>query len=97
MAAPAPDATRGAARVVYAVQIAAFDAAAPAEALVARLRARGMDARVSGTAAPFRVRVGHYATSGAAAREAAALKARGQPAWVVTESAQTGGAPGASR
>ncbi|HET7459310.1 MAG TPA: SPOR domain-containing protein [Gemmatimonadaceae bacterium] len=85
-AAPAPVApSRAATRVVFSVQLAAFDAAAPAEALAARLRGRGLDARVSGTAAPFRVRVGHYATSGAAAREAAALKARGQPAFVVDE------------
>ena len=72
---------------VYSVQLAAYDAAAPAEALVRRLRGRGIEARVSGTARPFRVRVGRFATSAEAEREAAALKKRGQPAWVVTETA----------
>ena len=69
------------------VQLAAYDAAAPAEALVRRLRSRGIEARVSGTVRPFRVRVGRFATSAEAEREAAALKRRGQSAWVVTETA----------
>ena len=70
---------------VYTIQLAAYDAAAPAEALVKRLQGRGIDARVSGSARPFRVRVGRFATRAEAEREAASLKKRGQSAWVVTE------------
>ena len=70
------------------MQLAAYDAAAPAEALVKRLRVRGIDARVSGTTRPFRVRVGRFATRAEAERESASLKRRGQSAWVVTEPAQ---------
>ena len=75
-------------RTVFALQLAAYDAAAPAEALVRRLRDRGIEARVSGSVRPFRVRVGRFATRAEAEREAASLKQRGQSAWVVTEPGQ---------
>jgi cell division protein FtsN len=49
------------------VQVAAYATRADAEALAAKLAARGYTARVSGAAAPFRVQVGPYATREAAA------------------------------
>jgi cell division protein FtsN len=46
----------------YAVQVAAYNTREDAEKLVERLAARGFQARVVGTAKPFRVWVGRYAT-----------------------------------
>ena len=46
----------------FTVQVAAYDTKAAADRLAARLRAQKLDARVVGTAKPFRVRVGRYAT-----------------------------------
>jgi cell division septation protein DedD len=46
----------------YTVQVAAFNTRTPAAQLRDRLAARGYQARVVGSAAPFRVRVGWYAT-----------------------------------
>ncbi len=55
----------------YSVQVAAYNRKTQAENLVSSLEKRGYQARVDGTEAPFRVRIGRYAT----AREAeAALK-----------------------
>lgn len=54
---PAPQRTGA-----FTVQVAAYDTEKGAERLVATLRAQGLDARVVGTAKPFRVRVGRYAT-----------------------------------
>ena len=55
-AAPAAPATaRG-----YTVQLAAYDTRSDAESMVARLTARGLEARVAGTTAPYRVRVGRW-------------------------------------
>lgn len=85
-AAPAP-APRAAPQRVYAVQVAAYATQPAAESLAKTLRGRGLDARVSGSAAPFRVRVGRYATTAEAERAAATLRKRGQPAWVVAEGA----------
>jgi cell division septation protein DedD len=83
---PAPTADRRPPTgTVFSVQLAAYDAEAPAEALVERLRGRGIDARVSGSVRPFRVRVGRFATRAEAEREAVSLKKRGQSAWVVEE------------
>jgi cell division septation protein DedD len=72
-AAPTPAAPgKGA----YTVQVAAYATQAPADALAARLTARGLPARVWGTAAPFRVRVGRYPTRTAAESAAADLKSK---------------------
>jgi cell division septation protein DedD len=57
------------------VQVAAYSTAAEARALVQRLNARGYEARVDGTAAPFRVRFGRFRTQADAASAAAAYKA----------------------
>lgn len=46
----------------YSVQVAAFPKQRDADALAAVLKQRGYDVRVWGEAAPFRVRVGRYAT-----------------------------------
>jgi cell division septation protein DedD len=68
-AAPPTDAS-GVARA-FSVQVAAFDTRVSADSLVRRLTTRGYTARVVGTRAPYRVRVGRYPT-----RERAAEAAR---------------------
>lgn len=50
----------------YSVQVAAFQRKRDADALASRLRARSFQVRVAGTRAPYRVRVGRYATRDAA-------------------------------
>ena len=60
----------------YAVQIAAFRTKAPAAQLATGLRGRGYEAYVDGTSAPYRVRIGHFTTHAAAARELVKLKAK---------------------
>lgn len=60
----------------YTVQVAAFGARSPATLLAAKLRGRGYNAYVDGSAAPYRVRIGHYATRAAAAAELTRLKAK---------------------
>lgn len=47
----------------YSVQVAAYNHKAQADQLVSTLRKRGYVARVDGSVAPFRVRIGHYATA----------------------------------
>ncbi len=69
----------------YTIQLAAFNTRPEAEQFVHKLATRGISARVSGTAKPFRVRLGYYATRPAAAAEAAALKARGIVGFVAEE------------
>jgi septal ring-binding cell division protein DamX len=46
----------------YSVQVAAYGRKADADKLVATLTKRGYQARVDGSVAPFRVRIGRYAT-----------------------------------
>jgi cell division protein FtsN len=72
---PLPPATRtkGAA---FSVQVAAFPRRTDAEQLAAKLTRSGLDARVDGTANPFRVRIGRYATYAEANAELRALKKR---------------------
>ena len=60
----------------YAVQVAAFTSRPDAEALANKLRTRGYSAHVDGSGAPFRVRIGHYATRAAAVAELRQLKAK---------------------
>lgn len=71
-ATPPPDASSG---LQYSVQVAAFSARRDATALASRLRERGFDVRVVGQQAPFRVRVGRYATRGDAIAAQARMKA----------------------
>jgi len=58
------------------------DEALEFEYRVMNLRERGYESRVYGTAAPFRVRVGRYATEVAADAVERALKAKGMDGFV---------------
>lgn len=66
----------------YSVQVAAYQSKEPATNLVSVLKERGLDARVDGTAAPFRVRVGKYSTRAEAVKAQASLKAQGQNGFI---------------
>jgi len=66
----------------YTLQVAAYGSRADADALAKRLKARGIDVRVSGTARMFRVRIGRYETRAAAAAAARDLKAKKIDAFV---------------
>ncbi|HZS61888.1 MAG TPA: SPOR domain-containing protein [Gemmatimonadaceae bacterium] len=68
----------------YTVQVAAYDTRGAAEALASKLRDRGYDVRVWGTAAPFRVRIGRYPTRGAAEKQLSALQAKQMSGFVTT-------------
>jgi len=66
----------------YTLQVAAYGSKADADALAKRLKARGIDVRVAGTARMFRVRIGRYETRAAAAAAARELKAKKIDAFV---------------
>lgn len=66
----------------YSVQVAAYDSREAAERMAELLVSRGLAARVDGTARPFRVRVGRYATRAEAVKAAQALKAQGQNGFI---------------
>jgi cell division septation protein DedD len=66
----------------YSVQVAAYQSKEPATNLASVLKERGLDARVDGTAAPFRVRVGKYSTRAEAVKAQASLKAQGQNGFI---------------
>lgn len=68
----------------YTVQVAAYDTKTAAERLVARLRDRDIVARVIGSHAPFRVRIGNYSTNAAASAAVRELKAKGIEGFVTT-------------
>lgn len=68
-------ATPGVPEKWYSVQVGAFSKQRDAAALSDVLRGRGFEARVWGEKAPFRVRVGHYASGEEAAATIARLKA----------------------
>ena len=69
----------------FTVQVAAYDTRASAEQLVERLKGRGITARlVESTSAPYRVRVGHFATDAEAAAAARELKDKGIVGFVTT-------------
>lgn len=69
----------------YTIQVAAYETRADAERLVSKLAAQRVNARVSGTSKPFRVRLGFYRTYRDAANEVAALKRRGIIGFVTEE------------
>jgi cell division protein FtsN len=69
----------------YTIQLAAFNTRPEAEQFAAKLATRGLKTRVSGTAKPFRVRLGFYRTPQEASAEVAALKARGIISFATTE------------
>lgn len=66
----------------YSVQVAAYNSREPAVNMTNMLVERGLEARVDGAAAPFRVRVGKYATRAEAAKAAATLKAQGHTGFI---------------
>jgi cell division septation protein DedD len=72
----------------YSVQIAAYNVKSQAQAMAARLKKNGYEARVSGTAAPFRVRIGHYATQAQATAVMRSLKAKQINGFVVKAESQ---------
>lgn len=66
----------------YSVQVAAYQSKEPAINLANVLKERGLDARVDGSVAPFRVRVGKYLTRAEAAKSQASLKSQGQNGFI---------------
>jgi cell division septation protein DedD len=66
---------------MYSVQVAAFNRRDQAQALHDALIQRGYDSRVWGSVAPFRVRVGRFATRA----EADSLAARMERARVMSK------------
>ena len=77
----------------YTIQLAAYATRADAEQLVKKLQAKGVMARVSGEAKPFRVRLDFYPTRQAAQEEVASLKARGIIGFVTEERPPAGKSP----
>lgn len=67
----------------WSVQVAAYNVKSQADAMVARLKGNGYEARVDGAAAPYRVRIGRYATQGQASAVQRSLKAKKIEGFVV--------------
>ena len=80
-AAPAPP-EGPPAPAYYSVQLAAYDSKESATRLVQQLSTRGIDARMDGAVAPYRVRVGKFSTRAEAAKAAADLKAKGHSGFI---------------
>jgi len=81
---PAPaTASSGSGEKVFSVQVAAYNVKSQADAMVAKLRKNGYEARVDGTSAPFRVRIGKYATQAQASAVQRSLKAKQITGFVV--------------
>lgn len=78
-------AAAGKSKGIYTIQLAAYNTRTDAEQLVKKLESKGLTARVSGTAKPFRVRLDFYPTRQAAQEEVALLKQRGIIGFVTTE------------
>ena len=68
---------------VWSVQVAAYNVKSQAEAMVAKLKKSGYEARVDGTSAPFRVRIGKYKTQAQASAVQRSLKAKQITGFVV--------------
>lgn len=68
----------------FTVQVAAYQTRESAAQLIDKLKARGITARVIGSSAPYRVRVGHFATDAEATVEARELKGKGIEGFVTT-------------
>jgi tetratricopeptide (TPR) repeat protein len=77
----------------YTVQVAAYDTKDSAQKFITTLSGRGVVARLVGTRAPFRVRVGHYATDAEATASARALKEKGIVGFVTTTDNESAPAP----
>jgi cell division septation protein DedD len=86
-----PATRESAPRGIWTIQLAAYNTRADAEALVRKLAARGVKARISGEAKPFRVRLDYFDTRQEAAARVAELKQRGIIGFV-TDEPRTGGA-----
>jgi tetratricopeptide (TPR) repeat protein len=67
----------------YSVQVAAYTHKAEADKLAASLNKRGYSARVDGSVAPFRVRIGRYTTEGDAENALKKLKSKHMDGFVV--------------
>lgn len=67
----------------YSVQVAAYNVKSQADAMVAKLKKSGYEARVDGSAKPFRVRIGRYATQAQASAVQRSLKAKQIEGYVV--------------
>ena len=67
----------------YSVQVAAYKRKAEADKLAATLRGRGYQARVDGEVAPFRVRIGRYATTKDAEDALRKIKSKHMDGFVV--------------
>jgi cell division septation protein DedD len=92
-AASAPAARESAPRGIWTIQLAAYNTRADAEALVRKLAARDVKARISGNAKPFRVRLDYYDTRQQAAAHVAELKQRGIIGFVTDEPRTAGASP----
>jgi cell division septation protein DedD len=68
---------------VWSVQVAAYNVKSQADAMVTKLAKSGYEARVDGTSAPFRVRIGKYRTQGQASAVQRSLKAKKIDGFVV--------------
>lgn len=79
---PAPSTTAPAGRSYYSVQLAAYDSEDSAQRMARLLVDRGLEARVDGTARPFRVRVGKYATRADAVKAMGILRSQGHSGFV---------------
>jgi cell division septation protein DedD len=79
--AVAPEGTRG----IWTIQLAAYNTRPDAEALVRKLAARGVKARISGETKPFRVRLDYFQTRQEATVRVAELKQRGIIGFVTDE------------
>jgi cell division septation protein DedD len=86
--APAKTAPASAEPQRFSVQVAAYGTVAEAQRLVKKYRANGYDARVAGTVAPFRVRIGRFKTRPEAAALAKVLKEKSGAAFVVVAEAK---------
>lgn len=67
----------------YSVQVAAYNRRPDADKLVASLKTRGYQARVDGSVAPFRVRIGRYSTAKDAEEALKTIKAKHMDGFVV--------------
>ena len=81
IARPTPRTTATAAKGQFAIQVAAYNTQREATSLARQLQRRGLPARVVGVKAPFRVRVGRYATREEAQRAMTRAGLRG----IITE------------
>jgi cell division septation protein DedD len=75
---------------IWTIQLAAYNTRSDAEALVRKLAARGVKARISGDAKPFRVRLDYYSTRYEAVTRVTELKERGIIGFVTEEPRSAG-------